>query len=65
MNDAHMRFNDILFQMFNLFWDGFVDESCRAQMLQPAACLYGEMGEELRFCDSIFRRYNTEGCTDF
>lgn len=29
--------------LFKNYWDGFVDESCRAQMPQPAACLYGEM----------------------
>lgn len=37
------EFLNTLRMMFNYFWDGFVDESCRAQMLQPAACLYGEM----------------------
>ena len=31
--------------LFKRYWDGFVDESCRAQMPQPAACLYGEMVE--------------------
>jgi len=25
-------------------WDGFVDESCRANMPKAEACLYGELG---------------------
>ncbi|XP_046845116.1 pectin acetylesterase 8-like [Xenia sp. Carnegie-2017] len=31
-----------LHYLFRYLWDGFVDESCRAEMPQPAACLYGE-----------------------
>ena len=31
-------------QMFHELWDGFVDESCRANMPKAEACLYGELG---------------------
>ena len=30
--------------MFHELWDGFVDESCRANMPKAEACLYGELG---------------------
>lgn len=29
--------------MFTQLWNGFVDESCRAQMPKAAGCLYGEL----------------------
>ena len=42
LND--MIFNRI-FQVFDHYWDGFVDETCREQMPKAAACLYGELGK--------------------
>lgn len=35
----------LTFQVFDNYWDGFVDETCREQMPKAAACLYGELGE--------------------
>lgn len=36
-------------QMFHELWDGFVDESCRANMPKAEACLYGELGMKRLF----------------
>ena len=36
-------------QMFHELWNGFVDESCRANMPKAEACLYGELGTKLLF----------------
>lgn len=36
-------FFKVLGYMFHTLWDGFVDESCRANMPKAEACLYGEL----------------------
>jgi len=36
-------FFKVLSYMFHELWDGFVDESCRANMPKAEACLYGEL----------------------
>lgn len=41
-------------QMFHELWDGFVDESCRANMPKAEACLYGELGTKLLFQTLLF-----------
>lgn len=36
-------FFQVLSYMFHNLWDGFVDETCRANMPKAEACLYGEL----------------------
>jgi len=37
------QFFNLLTEMFDKNWNGFVDVSCRTQMPKAAACLYGEL----------------------
>lgn len=39
--------------MFHNLWDGFVDETCRANMPKAEACLYGELGKKASCFETI------------
>lgn len=43
VNNGSPYFFKVLGYMFHNLWDGFVDESCRANMPKAEACLYGEL----------------------
>lgn len=40
------QFFKFLTYIFDHYWDGFVDETCRDQMPKAAACLYGELASK-------------------